>query len=142
MMHVLQQKVLHPELSYVIVGILFKIHNELGNKYQERYYQRAVEAELKKCGLRYVKELEAPLLYDKQKIGKYFLDFFIEGKVVLELKAVPRISATDFNQVSAYLKATGIELGILANFRPASLRYYRILNPALRNRSIGNNSDN
>ncbi|KKR59777.1 MAG: hypothetical protein UT99_C0024G0001, partial [Candidatus Curtissbacteria bacterium GW2011_GWA2_40_31] len=61
-------------------------------------------------------------------IGKYFLDFLIEDKVILELKATPRFNREDFRQVSAYLKAKDLKLGILANFRGDKLVYKRILN--------------
>jgi len=50
-------KIIYPELSYSLIGILFKIHSKLGNKYQEKYYQRAIEIELKKNGIKYEKEV-------------------------------------------------------------------------------------
>lgn len=118
----------HPDLSYKLVGILFEVHNQLGNRYQEKYYQRAVAIALKNADINYTEQLSVPLKYAEQSIGKYQLDFLIDNKVVLELKAVPRLTPTDFKQVSAYLKAYNLKLGILANFRPAKLEYHRILN--------------
>ena len=125
-------ELVHPELSYKIVGILFKVHSSLGGRYQEKYYQRAVEVALKEEGLYYQKEIAVDLSFNKTKIGKYFLDFLIEDKVVLELKATPRFNREDFRQVSGYLKAGDLKLGILANFRGDSLVYKRILNPEMR----------
>lgn len=119
---------IYPELSYTIVGILFKVHTELGGKYQEKYYQRAVEVALNEANISFKKELEVELEFNSAKIGKYFLDFLIEGKIILELKATPRFNRQDFRQVSAYLKAKGLKLGILANFRGPKLVYKRILN--------------
>lgn len=124
-------KVVFPELSYEIVGILFKIHNELGNKYQEKYYQRAVEVELKSQNIKYSKEIPVNLKYGNESIGKYFLDFLVEDKIILEIKTIPRLRPRDFKQVLAYLQSTNLKLGIIANFRPEKLAFHRILNANL-----------
>ena len=121
-------KIIYPELSYKIVGILYKVHGELGNRYQEKYYQRAVEIAFKKEKLSYQKEIAVNLEYDSENIGKYFLDFLICDKIVLELKTVNRFRREDIRQVLAYLKAAKKKLGILANFKKDSLEYKRILN--------------
>lgn len=126
-----ENKIIYPELSYEIVGILFKVHNELSNKYQEKYYQRAIEIELKNQNIRYSKEIPVKLKYENESIGKYFLDFLIEDKIILEIKAVPELEAKDFKQVLAYLKAMKLKLGIIANFRPEKLIFYRVLNSDL-----------
>lgn len=123
-----EDKVVYKDLSYKLVGILFKIHSELGNRYQEKYYQRAMEIELKKNDIEYKKEANIDLKYNGEKIGKYIIDFIIESKIALELKAVPRLRRTDFKQLFAYLKSTGLKLGIMANFRPEELSFKRILN--------------
>ena len=119
---------IYPELSYKIIGILFDIHNELGNRYQEKYYQRAVEVSLKHQNIAYKKELSMNLTFKEENIGKYFLDFLIEEKLVLELKAKPAFTKIDYKQVEAYLHAYKLKLGILVNFYGQSLEYKRILN--------------
>ena len=121
-------KLIYPELSYKIVGILFRVHSTLGGKYQEKYYQRAVEVALSEEGLSYKKEIAVDLTFNGKKIGKYFLDFLIERKILLELKATPKFNRNDFRQVVAYLRAENLKLGILANFRGNKLIYKRILN--------------
>lgn len=121
-------KLIYPDLSYKIVGILFKVHNELGNRYQEKYYQRAIEIELKNQNIKFVKEIPVDLQYAAEKIGKYFLDFLIDDKIVLEIKTIPRLRPRDFKQVLAYLKSINLKLGIIANFRPEQLTFHRILN--------------
>ncbi|HVF69132.1 MAG TPA: GxxExxY protein [Xanthomonadales bacterium] len=118
----------YPELSFKLVGILFEVHNELGNRYQEKYYQRAVEIAFKKQKIPYKKELEVSLTFDNESIGKYFLDFLIDDKIVLELKVKPILTKTDYKQVRAYLNSSKLKLGILANFYGNSLEYERILN--------------
>jgi GxxExxY protein len=120
--------IIHRDLSYKIVGILFSVHRQLGNRYQEKYYQRAVEQALIENNVRFKKEIVIDLKYNDHKIGKYFLDFLIEDVLILELKAVPRLLPKDFKQVLGYLRANNLELGILANFHPESLVYKRILN--------------
>lgn len=121
-------KLIEPELSYKIIGILFKVHTELGNRFAEKYYQRAVEVELKKQGLSYQKEIAVEMEYSGQKIGKYILDFLIENKIVLELKAIGQIRKEDIRQILAYLRASNLKLGIIADFRSPSLTYKRVLN--------------
>lgn len=120
--------IIYPELSYQIVGVLFDVHNKLGNRYQEKYYQRAIGIALNNIGIPYKSQLSVPLQFADQPIGRYQLDFLVENKIVLELKAVPRLTPIDFKQVSAYLKAYDLKLGILANFRPSKLEHHRILN--------------
>ncbi len=121
-------QIVQKELSYKIMGILFSVHNALGNRYQEKYYQRAIEEGLKEEKLRFKRELSVDLEYKGKKIGKYFLDFLIEDKVILEIKAVDNLKPKDFKQVLAYLTANNIELGILVNFRTDKLTFRRILN--------------
>lgn len=121
-------RIVQKELSYKIMGVLFSVHNALGNRFQEKYYQRAIEEALKEDGIFYQKEIGVDLVFKDKKIGKYFLDFLIERVIILEVKAVPRLLPKDFKQVLAYLTSQNIELGILANFRTESLTYKRILN--------------
>ena len=123
--------IIEKELSYKVVGILMDIHRQLGNRYQEKYYQRAIAVALKRNGLDFKQELSINLNYAGEKIGRYSLDFLIENKIVLEIKCVPELKPIDFKQVLAYLKAEKIELGTLVNFRPESLVYKRILNSDL-----------
>lgn len=124
--------IIYKDLSYKIIGILFSVHTQLGNRYQEKYYQRAVEAALNENGIKFKKEIAVDLLYNEKVVGKYFLDFLIEDALVLELKAVPSLLPKDFKQILGYLKAKNIELGILANFRTDKLIYKRILNSDLK----------
>lgn len=126
-------KLVYPELSYKIVGMLFDVHKRLGGGFQEKHYQRALEQLLKKNKLKYDKELNAEISFEGQKIGKFFLDFLIDNKIVLELKAVPRFLPIHFKQIRAYLKVKNLELGILANFRGENLIFKRVLNPIRNN---------
>jgi len=122
-------EIIEKELSYKIIGILFEVQNKLGGEYQEKYYQRAVSKALKEKNIAFKEQIPVDLNFKGLKIGKYVLDFMIEGKIVLEIKAVPRLKSIYFQQVRAYLKANQLRLGILANFRGDKVLYKRILCP-------------
>ena len=121
-------ELLFPDLSYKIVGYLFEVHNRLGGKFEEKYYQRAMEQLLRRDNLSYKRELKANIYFENEKIGKYFLDFLIDDRIVLELKTVPKLLPMHFKQVRSYLQVKKLELGILPNFRGDRLTYKRILN--------------
>ncbi|MFH1207372.1 MAG: GxxExxY protein [Patescibacteria group bacterium] len=123
-----KQDLIYPELSYQIIGILFDVFNELGPGFQEKYYQRAVVVRLRQVGLRFSQQISVKMLYRNQNIGHYILDFLIDRKVIVELKRGNRFLKRDIDQVYAYLKATKLQLGIIANFTSSGIKYKRILN--------------
>lgn len=120
-------ELVYPELSYKIIGIVYKIYNELGGGYQEKYYQEALKREFKKNGLGFIEQLKVELQYDGDKIGRYFLDFVIEHKIVIELKVTPKFSQRDIMQVLGYLKQGGLNLGILISMNRNGVIFKRIL---------------
>lgn len=122
------EKVIYPELSYRIVGILYDVHNTLGGGHKEKYFQNAIAVELTKNNIPFKREVHCPLIYKETKIGKYFLDFSIEDKIILEIKSGERFDKDFINQVYAYLKTTGLKLGIIANFTREKVKFRRILN--------------
>lgn len=118
----------YPELSYKIIGILFSVFNELGYGYQEKYYQKAIASILKGNGINFKEQISAPLQFKGNKIGYYYLDFLIEGKLVLEIKKGNRFLKSNIEQVYAYLRRFNLKLGIIANFTNEGLRFKRIVN--------------
>lgn len=118
---------LYPELSYLLMGILFEIHNKLGNKFQEKHYQRAIEIELQKLHIPYEKEFKTQVNFEGEKLGDFFLDFVIDKKIILETKTIPMITMNDVKQVIRYLEATGLYLGIIVNFRGSQVEYRRVV---------------
>lgn len=129
-------KLIYPKLSYQLMGVLFKVHSKLGSSYQEKYYQRAIKKELEKQKIPFKREMQIKLSYEEEKIGDYYLDFVIDDKIVLEVKAVPFIKKEWTNQVIAYLVSTGLTLAIVANFRTPKLTYKRYVNPNLGNKEL------
>ncbi|MCX5726281.1 MAG: GxxExxY protein [Candidatus Saganbacteria bacterium] len=120
-------EIVYPELSYEIVGILYKIYNELGGGYQERIYQAALRKELQKNKIGFIEQVKVGLLYDGVKLNRYFLDFIIEHKIALELKVTPRFTPKDIMQVLGYLKRSGLHLGILVSLSRNGIFFKRIL---------------
>lgn len=122
------KRLVESDLSYTLIGILFKVHSKLGGGFLEKHYQRAVELELKNNNISYDKEVEVKLNYDGKLIGKYRIDFVIEDKIVLELKSEPFIRPESRKQLFAYLKTANKPLGIIANFGGVKLTYIRLIN--------------
>ena len=119
---------LHKELSYKIVGVFFNVYNELGYGYQEKYYQKAIEHSLDLLEIKYQKQVLTKLIFKDKVIGRYYLDFLIEDKIVLELKVGKRFAKGDFDQVKGYLQATKKDLAILVNFTPKGVNCLRVVN--------------
>jgi len=111
------------------MGALFKVHNKLGPSYQEKYYQRAISAELQNQAIPFIREKEIILGYGNLGIGSYYLDFVIDNKIALEIKTVPFLKDEFVRQLLAYLVSANLKLGIIANFRTQKLTYKRIVNP-------------
>ena len=122
------QKIIHAELSYAITGILFQAHNELGRYCNEKQYGDKIEQLLKDSSVAYEREKVLPPSFGGEQDGRNKVDFFIENKVVLELKSKRLITKDDYYQTQRYLVALGKELGILANFRQRYLTPKRVLN--------------
>jgi GxxExxY protein len=121
-------EILYKELSYEIVGALFDAFKALGASYKEKYCQRAVEKFLVKRKIPYKKEYPVDIMIESEFIGKHFLDFLIDDKVVLEIKKGNDSNISDIKQVLMYLKTTKLKLGILAYFGSNGVKYKRIIN--------------
>lgn len=121
-------RILYKELSYKIVGLLFQVHNELGDGHKEKYYENALAVALDQDGIKYKRQVGQALTFRDKVIGKYYLDFLIDDKIVLELKRGERFSQKHINQVKEYLRVTGLQLAILATFRQAGVKTLRIVN--------------
>ena len=123
-----EDKVIYKELSYKIVGILFEVYNDLGYGYQEKYYERAVRECFKEANINFENQVMYNVKFKDAEIGKYFLDFLVEDKIVLELKKGNHFPKRNIEQVKGYLKITGKKLAILANFTANDVKFLRILN--------------
>ena len=106
----------HKELTAKIIECVYKVHNTLGFGFLEAIYQNALLIELLKSGLQTEKEKKIQVHYDNQLVGDYMADIIVEDKVILELKSVKELHPAHSAQLVNYLKATGIEVGLLINF--------------------------
>ena len=101
----------------------------MGPSYDEKHYHRALEIRFKNNNVSFIHEYKIELPYENESIGKFFADFLICSKIILEIKKSKFITNDDRRQLYRYLKATKMKLGIIANFgRKNKLQYVRIIN--------------
>jgi GxxExxY protein len=120
------------EITYKIIGCCMKIHNILGNGFQEVIYQRCLDIELKRTGLKFGREIEQNIFYEGILVGKRRADFTVEDKVIVELKAVINLENVHLAQAKNYVIAYDFPVGLLINFGSTSLQYKKIFNPKQR----------
>ena len=123
-----RKDLLYPDLSYKIIGALFNVYNNIGSGYREKFYQRAITIEFNNINLSFIEQVYIPIKFKGKIIGKYYLDFLIDNKVVLEIKKGEIFLRKNIEQIFSYLKAKKLKLGILANFTKNGLRFKRIVN--------------
>ena len=105
-----------------------KVHNYLGSGFQEVVYQRALAIEMGKAKLNFSREQEMPILYGDHDIGTRRVDFFVEGQILVEIKALTKMENVHLAQAINYLEAFGKEVGLLVNFGAPSLEFKRLKN--------------
>jgi GxxExxY protein len=118
----------YKEITEKIIGAAMRVHAGLGNGFQELVYQRALDIEMGDSGLRFVREFSMPLFYKGHAIGTRRVDFYVEEKIMLELKAVLQIENAHLAQTKNYLEAYNMEIGLLINFGAISLEFKRLRN--------------
>src|SRR5688572_24392833 len=121
------------ELTHKIIGCAMQVHRTLGSGFQELIYQRALAIEMQVAGLTAARELEMPIFYREEQIGTRRVDFLVEGRVMLELKAVTKLEDVHKAQAINYLEAYHIADGLLINFGGLSLEFRRLYNKQLIN---------
>jgi GxxExxY protein len=113
-------------LTRKIIGCAMAVHNELGNGFQEVIYQRALAIELEDDGIEFVREKERPIFYKGHEIGSRRVDFLVERKVLVEIKAVINLEDVHLAQGLNYLTAYDLETGLLVNFGAVKLQFKRL----------------
>ncbi len=121
----------YSDLTEKIIGCALKVHNYLGNGFQEVIYQRALAIEMEKAGLCFEREKEMDIFYQEEQIGTRRADFFVEGEIMVELKAVIELEDIHLAQAMNYLEAYNIKIGLLINFGSRSLTFKRVHNNKL-----------
>jgi len=119
------------DLTYKVIGCAYKVHNVLGPGFLEKVYENALKLELKKLGICVLQQVKLPVWYEGQQVGVYFPDLWIEGQLIIEVKAALTLAPEHETKLIHYLTATGIDNGLLINFGSSVQikRKYRELKP-------------
>ena len=121
------------DITYKINGCAMKVHNTLGNGFQEVIYQRCLAIELTRAGLRFGREVEQIIYYDGIEVGTRRADFVVENNIIVELKAVINLEDVHLAQAKNYVVAYNSPIGLLINFGATSLQFKKIFNPRYDN---------
>ena len=122
-----EQDLVHNELTRAIIGAAMEVHSNLGPGFLESVYEAAMAIEFNLCNVPYERQKAIPVMYKGEIAKDFFCDFLVDGKVLVELKALKAITNVEEAQVLNYLKATGLNVGLLINFGEQSLRYKRLV---------------
>ncbi len=118
----------HADITEKIIGCAMKVHSKMGPGYPEIIYGRCLAIEFKRISLRYEKEKNLNVYYDEFIVGGRRVDFMVEEKIVVELKALATFTDKDFVQALNYLESHREEIALLINFGAKSLQFKRIAN--------------
>jgi len=118
---------LYEEITGKILAAAFEVANELGSGFVESVYEKALRIALLEKGLKVKEQHPITVLFRGQSVGDFYTDLFVEEKVIVELKAVKALAPEHQAQVINYLKATGIEVGLLINFGTPKIEYKRLV---------------
>jgi GxxExxY protein len=122
-----EDKMLHREVTEKILGAAFEVRKHLGFGLLEKVYQRALQAELCRSGLKAEMEYPISVRYKGVVVGEYFADLFVEGKVIVEIKVAPDYNRFDEAQLINELRATDVRVGLLLNFGRTKLDFKRMV---------------
>jgi GxxExxY protein len=118
----------YDDMTFKIIGCAMKVHNVLGNGFQEVIYQRSLAIELKNAELFFEKEKEQFIYYNGLNIGTRRADFIVDGKILVELKALINLEDVHLAQAKNYVVAYDLPIGLLINFGSRSLQFRKIFN--------------
>ncbi|ACK73165.1 conserved hypothetical protein [Gloeothece citriformis PCC 7424] len=117
------------QLTGKIIGCAMEVHRTLGNGFQEVIYQRALAIEMTHQKLSFSREHEMEIFYKGIPIGRRRVDFFVEEKIMVEIKAVIKLEDVHLAQAINYLEVYGLPIGLLINFGSRSLEFKRVMKP-------------
>jgi GxxExxY protein len=118
----------YSDITEKIIGCALRVHQRMKNGYPELIYQKCLIIEFRKLALSFQNEIELPIFYEDIHVGRRRVDFLIENKVVVELKALSQLTDAHFAQALNYLEAMNLEVGLLINFGSKSLEVKRLVN--------------
>ncbi|HMG14489.1 MAG TPA: GxxExxY protein [Saprospiraceae bacterium] len=118
----------YEEITHKIIGCAMKVHSAIGSGFQEVVYQRALEVEMERQKLSFVREMEMNVIYNNVEVGKRRVDFFVEQVIMLELKALVKLDDLHITQIMNYCQVFNFPFGLLINFGGRSLEFKRVYN--------------
>jgi GxxExxY protein len=130
------QKIKHADITEEIIEAFYAVYNELGYGFLESVYENAMVIVLRQVGLRVEQQVAIPVFFRGQIVGDYRCDLLVEGKVLIELKAVKEIAPEHVSQTLNYLKATEIEVAMILNFVEKPVCKRLLFDNARKNRRI------
>ena len=116
----------HSNITREVIAAAISVHTELGPGFLESVYEQALAVEFALRGIAFVRQKSTPLFYRDHQIGEHRLDFLVEDKIVVELKAIEALEKVHFAIVRSYLKATGLLDGLIMNFSSMPLTVKRV----------------
>ncbi len=116
------------QVSYDVIGCAMRVHATLGPGFMEKIYQRSLAIEMNLKYLNYIQERNIEIFYGKTQIGMRRVDFFVEGRILVEIKSVSKLDDLHITQTMNYCEAAKLPIGLLINFGSKSLEYRRIYN--------------
>ncbi|MEI6436376.1 MAG: GxxExxY protein [Bacteroidota bacterium] len=126
------------QITYKVNGCAMKVHNTLGNGFQEKIYQRCMAIELGRASLKYRREVSQKIYYDGIDVGTRRADFIVEGCIIVELKAVINLENVHLAQAKNYVVAYDFPIGLLINFGATSLQFNKVFNKKYQPKNIEN----
>jgi GxxExxY protein len=115
------------DLTSKVIGCAIEVHKILGNGFQEVIYQRALAIEMKLNGIEFLREHEIHIFFKGEHVGERRVDFFVDNKLMVELKAIITLEDVHLAQAINYLEASKLEVGLLINFGGRSLQFKRVM---------------
>jgi GxxExxY protein len=112
----MNESYLYSDITEVIIKCYYKVYNKLGYGFLEKVYEKAMLIELQNEDFRCLQQCPIDVFYESSKVGFYIADIIVEGKIIIEIKAAENLSEAHETQLTNYLKATEIEVGLLLNF--------------------------
>ncbi len=127
------------ELTKKVIGCAFKVHNSLGSGFLEKVYENALRIELSGAGLRVEQQIPIQVYYQGEVIGDFVSDLLVEKRLVVELKAIEKLTKLHEAQLVNYLTATGLDIGLLINFGKSVQikRKYKNFKPKMNQKIAG-----
>jgi len=118
----------YSDITETIIGCAMRVHQRMRNGHQELIYHKCLIIEFRKIALPFLNEIELPIFYDDIPVGKRRVDFLIEKKEMVEIKALSELTDTHLAQALNYLEIMNLEIGLLINFGSKSLEIKRLIN--------------